>query len=527
MLPHRKFCAGALRPWLAALACATALAGCGGGGSDAAAPSTPTPTAGPATDGEFTARMSATSLVVERDLLERRSTPTQTVSLLVFNPPADGYYYRLSNTSRAIQFVGKAPRSADFGLDLLISLPTPGGALPLGAYDDTVTLEVCADAGCARQVAGSPFNVAVRFTIGFFAPSHPTLRPLPLANSVTLPHDVVASAYSAELDALVSVSTRPSPALYVYDLTTGRSRSVALATAPTSLSIEPGGQRAAVGHDAALSVVQLQPAGPSTSASPEPVKRYPLTFPVGAVVFDGRGHVHAFSSMKNGFSPMFNLDLASGAVEQVNAASGAPGLFGSVRALLHPAGDRLYATDRDISPSDLYVSRLTGATAAPLVDSIYHGEYPMCGDLWVSPRGLRLYTACGNTFMSNADPALDMRYSGALTLAPEVDVSGTSRAVSISESPTGASLAILEQPANYCNPRLDQLSRCFTLLSRHVPATLASVDRLALAPVTVGTDRFSQVGRLVFHRSNGALMLLSELRSAPDATASIRLSSVP
>jgi hypothetical protein len=175
----------------------------------------------------------------------------------------------------------------------------------------------------------------------------------------------------------------------------------------------------------------------------------------------------------------------------------------------------------------VYASVLSGAAPTPLQDSPYHGDYPMCGGVWSSVDGKRLYTACGNTFTSSADASLDLRYAGALALTPAAGVSGSHRALALSENPTGSRLVLLEQPFDACNPARDGLIACFTTVSTYDTANLALTDRRALAPITVGGDRFAQMGRYLFHRNNGSAVLLSELRSAPDPAASIRVSAWP
>lgn len=56
----------------------------------------------------------------------------------------------------------------------------------------------------------------------------PGLAALAVATSITLPHDLVDATYSAELDAVVTVSTRPTASLNVHFLATGATRTVPL-----------------------------------------------------------------------------------------------------------------------------------------------------------------------------------------------------------------------------------------------------------------------------------------------------------
>lgn len=493
----RRFFASTLLGWLAA---------CGGGGGSGGSESA---------GGDIGARLSSTTLRVERDMQERRLAAPLTLSLFVDKPPASGYYYRYTHSQLAILFVGSTPRS-DAGVDFQVGLSSPG-VLPLGTYDDTITIELCLDQACLQPANGSPMSVGVRLVVGHFAPAEADIPPLLVASSFTLQHDLVDAAYSAALDAVVSVSTKPSAALNVHDLSTGLTRSVALSTSPIALSLAPDGLRAAVAHDAAVSVVDL--ALPSGNAA-MPVTRFTVPLPGGRVIFDGRRRVHAFGREEFSLaSSMYTLEIATGIATRNDAL-----IYGVAHAVLHPSGDRIYFANRNTSPDDIFAIGLSAGPPGPMVDSPYHGDYPMCSRVWASSSRARLYTACGNTFTSSATRDQDMLYAGAMVL------SGLPReyeAVSLAESPSGSEVVLLEQSRSFCDPRLDQLIDCFTHFNTYNASTLVMTSRFSLAPISVGGDRFAQTGRFVFHRINGRVVLLSELRGAPNPAEGVRLSQLP
>lgn len=493
-----------------------ALAGCGGGGSGGeSSPGTPAPPSTPQND--IGAHMSKASLSVERDVYRRGGIEQLELALLVDRPPAQGYYYRVSYTTQGISFVGVAVRSADQGLDLQVQLSAPG-VLAAGSYDDTVTVEVCLDDKCATPARGSPFVVPVRLKVGFFAEADAGQPQLQLSDAVTLPHNLVGAAYSASLDAIVSVSTAPSAALNVRSLADGQTRSVALASAPTSVALSPDGRRAAVGHDAAVSLVELVPATPGAAMA---VSRFAVGLPVGAVVLDGQGRIYAFGSVAN-WALLHWVDSADG-IDHTASAN----IYGPVRPVLHAAGDRIYFSTRDLSPNDIYDIRLEAAGPRDAVDSPYHGDYEICGQVWASATAARLYTGCGKAFTASSDPGLDMRYAGSFAMSEAIAPALHGyEALSISDSLVSNQLVVLEQDRMNCNPRLDSLQACFTRVGVFTAADMALQSRASLAPVTVGADRFAQIGRYVFHRPNGRAVLLTELRGAPGA-ASIRLGQLP
>ncbi|WP_418320824.1 YncE family protein [Piscinibacter sakaiensis] len=486
--------------WVAALV--LSLAACGGGGGGGAASSA---------SNDIGARMSASSLVVERDTYQRGTGQPLQLKLLVDRLPGEGFFYRVTHTSNAIFGIGKTPLG-DGSIDLQLQLQAPG-VLGNGSHVDTVTVEVCLDQACLRPAAGSPFLVPVTLAVGFFAPTEAGVPSQPQTALQALSHDLVAAAYSRSQDTLLMVSRTPVAALHVVELATGRSRSMPLASAPTSVAVSPDGLHAAVGHDGAVSLVDL-----GTTAS---VRRIPVGTVVGSVVLDASARIHAFGAAST-WTPVFVVDTATGSVEPSVAR-----IFGPGFPVLHPAGTRIYSADRDISPSDIFRVSLGANGVSAVKDSPYHGEYEICGQVWAGTLGARLYTACGNIFGSTEDVGLDMRYIGSFALAPKSGPAPWgSIATSVSDSPVSDRLLVLEQDKFICDPRQDRQIDCFTRVATHAASTLALLSRNTLAPITVGADRFAQIGRYVFHRPDGRALLLSELRGAPAAN-SIRLSTLP
>ncbi len=504
------------RVWWALMASCLVLAACGGGGSGGS--STPGGTTTPVTpSNDIGAHMSMSSVTVERDLYRRNQVEKVELALLVDRPPAEGYYYRVTYTKKALNFIGESPRT-DSGLDLQVGLSSPG-VLGLGSYDDTITVEVCIDSKCATPARGSPFVVPVKLKVGHFAEPEAGQPQQVLTDAVTLPHDVVAAAYSASLDAVVSVSKAPAAALNLRSLADGQTRSVALASVPTSVALSPDGRRAAVGHDGAVSLVDLVPATPGAAMA---VSRFAVSMPVGAVVLDGQGRIYAFGSAPT-WAYLHWVDTANG-IDKTATAN----IYSPVLPVLHAAGDRIYFSTRDVSPNDIYNVTLEAAGPRDAVDSPYHGDYEICGQVWTSATSSRLYTACGKVFTASSDPSLDMRYAGSFAMSASTSTASFGyAALSISDSLVSNQLVVLEQDKFNCDPRLDMLYACFTRVGTFNATDMALQARASLAPVTVGADRFAQVGRYVFHRVNGKVVLLTELRGAPDAAASIRLSSLP
>ncbi len=204
--------------------------------------------------------------------------------------------------------------------------------------------------------------------------------------------------YSKQLDRIVAVSHDP-PALHLYDPWTGDAEAVKLPLAATSVSVGPGGMFAAVGHDGWVSYVDL--------ATRTLVATHSVTADVLDVVLADNGYIYAFPKQDQ-WEQIYTVEVATGTQTQ----SGDWAIYAGTVAKLHPDGDFMYGANNGLSPSDIEKYDIQGGTATYLYDSPYHGDYGMCGDLWLSEDGKRIFTRCGNVFFASTDKAKDMTYNG-------------------------------------------------------------------------------------------------------------------
>ena len=176
-------------------------------------------------------------------------------------------------------------------------------------------------------------------------------------------------------------------------------RSIALPAAPTAVSVSPDGRSAAVGHDGAISHVQLETGVVDT---------IPVSCDVLDVVLAGNGWAYAFPR-RDQWESIRSIDLRSHA----EVGSGAASIYAGTVARLHPSGGALYGADNGLSPSDIEHYVITGGAVSEIWDSPYHGDYPMCGDLWFA--GDRLVTRCGTVLRTSEVREQDLRFAGSIT----------------------------------------------------------------------------------------------------------------
>ena len=216
------------------------------------------------------------------------------------------------------------------------------------------------------------------------------------AGVTVLPFHIIDAEFSTSLNAIVAVRQSPNQ-LAIYDPETTLSYAVDLPTTPTCVGVSPDGLRAIVGHNGWISEIDLS------------VRSLVQTLATGVNVTDV---IHG----GNGYAYVFGTD---GYVRTFNLSTGAQTTTSNFRnpaaSRLHPALDRIYGADRNTSPDDVIRYNLVNGQAVYAYDSIYHGDYAMCGNVWISADGLRLFTACGNTFRASVDPSLDIRFAGKLS----------------------------------------------------------------------------------------------------------------
>lgn len=307
---------------------------------------------------------------------------------------------------------------------------------------------------------------------------------------IVMTHDVVDAEYSNALDKVIAVSSAPA-AVQIIDPTSGATVAVPLPLAGSSVSIAPGGLEAVVGHNGWLSVIDLA-TGVRTAT-------YPTTTDAIDVIHGGNGWAYAMPRTGQ-WQNIRCVRLDTGA-EQLGTGS----IYAGAVARRHPTRTALYSADRGLSPADIELHDLTNGRSTYLRDSPYHGDYSMCGDLWFSDDGARIFTACGNVFRASTDAATDMTYNGSLTGMPLVGF--------LDHSAQAHRVAVV--PRNgFMTPDAD---RRLLLFEDQFLAAAGSVD---LPSITVDAALVPIRGRFVFWRSDGSRFYV--LGRATPTTGAVR-----
>lgn len=306
---------------------------------------------------------------------------------------------------------------------------------------------------------------------------------LPLGNAATpsvapLRYRIVDAEYSKSLNRIISVSANPSR-LHSYDPINNTDISVNLALPPSSVSVSPDGLFAAVGHNAKISYVDLQ--------NSKRVKTIPVSTNVFDIVLAGNGFAYAFPK-NDELAGIHSVNIKTGKEVSANGR----GISAGTVAKLHPNGKAIYGADNFLSPSDIEKYGIgADGVATVLYDSPYHGDFDMCGNLWFSEDGLRIFTKCGNVFRASSVQSEDMIYNGAL--------SNTTYIRSLAHSKKANRVIVIPQ-ANYISGD----ANTDTVVQTYTYSYLTLRKKTILPSFEVGIQKYAAHGRFVFYNSDSS-----------------------
>jgi hypothetical protein len=458
-----------------------------------------------------------TSVAHASGTLETAASPAETVRLTLQGPtPVSSLYVvpsveTLSNSIWSLTTNTVSPSQIDVNMRFYA-----GSQRSPGSYADTVKVRLCYDPSCYRELLGSPVLVNTTLTVSAGVGVDTSLPELPYAARTALSHDVVDAEYSRSLDALVMVSSKPSNALIVHDPATGTERRLALNLPPAAVSVSPDGNFAAVAHDARVTYVDLREVGVNSAYAPTLLN---VSSNASDIVLDGRGYAHVMPATDQ-WVAVHTVKIATN-----TESLGTQFLYAAAHGRLHPTGTALYVANNGVSPDDIERYNLSGDGVTRIADSPYHGDYPMCGDLWFSEDGGTIYTACGRTFRSSTDPTQDMRYSG--TMAMSTGNYGY-RIRSLSQRAANKQIVLIEEDWSQCNSTfLSTATSCTSHVALYESDFLNRTALYTLPPIEVSQVRYSQQGLFVSHLANGNKAVVSRLVNMADPSSGYYVTLLP
>ncbi len=437
------------------------------------------------------------------------NAPVANAGATIGSPGPVAPHVELVGTSTLVESVRSVVASAN-GVRFDLAFRSPVSLQP-GTHEQTLLLRACYDSTCARQLTGSPFSVPISYIVTNDAPAETGIDPVPFLSRIALPHNVIDSEFSKQLGAVVMVSSYPRNSLYLFDVATQAELEIALNKPPHSVSISPDGLQAAVGHDALVSVIDLAELAQTGTATPVLLTTTTVAFDI---VLDGNGFVHVFPESDQ-WVRVHSIEIAT----NIEGLSTGRSIYDSAHARLHPSGNFIYSANNGLSPGDIEKFDISGGVASYVRDSPYHGDYGMCGNLWIKDDGATIYTRCGNTFRASTDSAQDMLYSGRLTLSPSTNYGFAIE--SLSQSSITKEIVLIEADTYNCATGIyDDPTRCFMHLAVYESDFLNRLSVHSIAPISVAGRTYAQRGLFVFHSADGAhRYMISRLAEISDRTA--------
>lgn len=301
--------------------------------------------------------------------------------------------------------------------------------------------------------------------------------------------NVIDAVYNPNLDKLIVVGDDKK--LYLYSLEDHNTQVISLGYQGSSVSVLPDGSKAAVGHDGNISLVNL--------ATLSVEREYSISTNVFDLEISTNGYVYAMPKTDQ-WESLRALNLSNGEETLQNGSLVRAGT--SIK--MHPSQDYIYGADRGLSPSDIEKYDIRNGTSTYLYDSPYHGDYSMCGDLWMSKDGLRIFTRCGNVFRASEIQEQDMTYNGKIESSGQI----------LSLDHLGDNVVFVDESES-------------NFLNFYSYEILEDKGREELPVAILGDQFYSTEGRFVFYRKDGSEIALVEIDNASGLLFNFGVSYVP
>ena len=286
-------------------------------------------------------------------------------------------------------------------------------------------------------------------------------------------------AYSASLDKLIMTSYAPNQ-LHILDPESGEDLTVALNKPATAISVGTKGYKAVVGHDGAVSVVNL------SSATLENV--WPTDVDAKRAYLSDNGLAYLTPASDDeywGNSRLYTLNTMTGSLNELAT----PFYSEEPTIAVVPEQDALYLI------SDFGNEYAKFSTAAGQPEFLYQkydyaSDYYDCrSDSWIISGGARMIIDCGKAVRLSEAESLDMVEVGGIPVSLRIG--------SLSHSPITGEIALLQTNDGWYSSTSDEYK-----LFLYEDEALTKTAEIALPKIKAGSRFFSARGEEVFHSSD-------------------------
>ncbi len=293
-----------------------------------------------------------------------------------------------------------------------------------------------------------------------------------------LSFSVVDAEYDLTNNRIVLVDSANK--FHYYNPSTNADTSVSLNYSPLNVTVSPDGTKAAVGHNANATLINLPIAT---------IAREVATSMTANDIAMSNTYVYVSNAFAANPYNVRSITFSDGSIVNHSGSSTYPSFLA-----YNSAGNSLYLIDYGLSPTD--IRKLNTAVNPPtyLYDSIYHGDYLMCGSIWLAKDSSKTFNSCRTVFTVSATQGSDIQYIGTLT---------STSLLRITHLNTDTSKVFLI-PSNklFSNSTPDTTKDSSEYIHTYNISNLSFISKKTLPCYTTGVISYKTEGKFIFVNSS-------------------------
>lgn len=217
-----------------------------------------------------------------------------------------------------------------------------------------------------------------------------------IENKRIISNEISRLEYSKPTNKIVYINS--DMAVYIYDITTNSTESIPLSYIPLCLSLSSDGTKAAIGHDAHISYVDLE--------TKEILTENSVPYNVKEIVLGDNGWAYFIPKIESWKSlHAINIKVTNSNEQTLTW----PSIIDDSKIKLHPSGKYIYCSDY----SNLKKFDIQNDTAIYIYESdLQHGSIGY--NIWFSENGDRIFSSYNKAYKVSELQELDITYNGTI-----------------------------------------------------------------------------------------------------------------
>ncbi len=352
-------------------------------------------------------------------------------------PGLDTLYFNINETTKSfyLKNVGNTQFNYSIGNEskALDCSPNSGSI----SVSDSVKIDV--NAITSKLVSGvNNFNLEIKNSQNYTVSNLPVKVIHVDKSKWMIEGEVIDAEYNDKLEKLLILTADPHK-LLICNTENKTMESIQINKTPKCLSVSPNGKYAVVGHNAAVSYLDLN--------NKTELGFYTVSVDCYDIVMSDRKWAY-FTSSNSYNDGVFGLDLSTGLEKTQNGGS----YYSQGMIKLDPTGQYLL-TNQGSSSSNLYKYDVSTDSIKFLYSSNYGQNVNTGGDFWYSEDGERVFTKSKNVYRLSTSQEHDFKYAGVLE--------GTGTLNCVDHSSESNKICAAFATNDYYSPKLAEKLRIF------------------------------------------------------------------